>query len=106
MVCKSQSYIILVFVKKIFNITPMKVSVEISMYPLSQEYIPLIKGFLKRLRAHKNITVETNGMSSQIFGLFDDVFGAINQEMKEEFAKSDKVVYVMKCINSHLQKEK
>lgn len=84
----------------------MKISVEISMYPLSKEYESIILGFIKRLNTHKNIIVETNGMSTQVFGEYDTVFNAITREMKEDFNKSDAVVFVMKCVNAHLQVSK
>jgi len=84
----------------------MKIYVEISMYPLSKEYESILLDFIKRLNAHKNIIIETNGMSTHVFGEYDAVFKAITKEMKDDFTKSDTVVFVMKCVNAHLQKLK
>ncbi len=75
------------------------------MYPLSEKYKPLITSFLKRLNTYQNITIETNGMSTQIFGEFDDVFQTLKAEIKDEFNKNNKVIFIMKCVNSHLQEK-
>merc|ERR1712078_650693 len=41
--------------------------------------------FIKQLRTYPFIIVETNGMSTQIFGDYDNVMHAINTEMKNSF---------------------
>ena len=51
----------------------MNTSVEISYYPLNVEYIPPIKSFIDRLNSYKEISVQTNGMSTQVFGQYFDV---------------------------------
>ena len=83
----------------------MKCSVEISMYPLDNNYINLITHFMKSLRNHPFITLETNGMSTQVFGDYDNVMSAINKEMKNNFLMQNKVVFNMKVINAHLQEK-
>ncbi len=82
----------------------MKISVEISMYPLSETYKPLIKAFIERLKTYKEVVVEVNNMSTQIFGDYSTVFDILKKEIKEEFHKGDKIIYVMKLINTNLQK--
>ena len=57
----------------------MQLSVEISKYPLNENYIPAIQGFIDRLNTHKSITVLTNTMSTQVFGDFDDVMKLIKK---------------------------
>ena len=37
----------------------MKLTVEISKYPLHQDYIPFIKGFIDRLNEYDNLKVIT-----------------------------------------------
>jgi len=44
----------------------MKTSVEISYYPLSDNYLVHIENFLKALRSYEQIKIITNGMSTQI----------------------------------------
>ena len=79
----------------------MKTSVEISYYPLDIEYIPPIKDFIQRLHDHTSLRIRTNGMSTQVFGEYDDVMGAITAETKRSFAIPHSV-FVMKVINADL----
>lgn len=83
----------------------MECSVEISMYPLNKEYVEAITAFILGLRKHPFINLETNGMSTQVFGEYDKVMKAINHEMKISFQKGEKVVFNLKVINSQLQEK-
>ena len=83
----------------------MKCSLEISMYPLSASYEEPIIKFIKKLRSHPFVKVETNGMSTQVFGDYDHIMRAINQEMKATFLTNDKVVFTLKMANSYLQEK-
>jgi len=83
----------------------MKCSVEISMYPLNANYIEPITLFIKRLKRHSFISLETNGISTQVFGDYDNVMSAIQKEMKTSFLLEQKVVFTMKVINSHLKEK-
>ena len=77
-------------------------SLEISMYPLKNEYEPAIIQFIKNLRTYDNITVKTNGMSTQIFGEYQKIMNAINIEIESSFKKNKSIVFNMKLINSEL----
>ena len=83
----------------------MECSVEISMYPLNSDYKPAIIDFIKRLRKHPFISIETNGMSTQIFGNYKRVMNAINTEMKNTFAVEGKVVFNIRVINGNLSEK-
>ena len=83
----------------------MKCSVEISMYPVNNNYKPAIIDFIKRLRKHPFISIETNGMSTQVFGDYNRVMKAINSEIKNTFTKEGKVVFNMKVINGNLSEK-
>ncbi len=81
----------------------MKTSVEISYYPLNDDYITPIKGFIDRLNQYDNLVVNTNGMSTQVFGEYRDVMSAITDEIEKSFELPHSV-FVMKVINADLQK--
>ena len=83
----------------------MKCSVEISMYPLDVNYIEAITLFIKNLKKYPFISLEINGMSTQVFGDYDNVMTAIQKEMKTSFLHEQKVIFTMKVINSHLQEK-
>lgn len=81
----------------------MIVSVDISYYPLKEEFIPPIKGFIQKLNDSTEIEVETNGMSTQVFGEYDVVMKAITQEIKNTFSLPHSI-FILKIINADLQK--
>jgi uncharacterized protein YqgV (UPF0045/DUF77 family) len=80
----------------------MNTSVDISYYPLKEEFIPPIKEFIDRMNNYDNLVVRTNGMSTQIFGEYVELMSALT----EEIGKSMKVphsVFVLKIVNADLQ---
>ena len=83
----------------------MKCSAEISMYPLDVYYIEPNTFFIKRLKIHPFISLETNGMSTKVFSDYDNVMTAIQKEMKKSFLLQQKVVFNMKVVNAHLQEK-
>ena len=80
----------------------MKASVEISMYPLDAEYGTPILKFIQRLRQQAGLTVQTNNMSTQIFGDYDLLMAALSKEMRRSFEEEKTVVMVMKVVNLDL----
>ena len=75
------------------------------MYPLNKDYKSSIIQFVKKLRNHPFIKVNTNGMSTQIFGDYTRVMKAINTEMENTFLSEDKVVFTLKVMNSNLEEK-
>ncbi|MBU2883409.1 hypothetical protein KO525_14005 [Psychrosphaera sp. B3R10] len=81
----------------------MKLSVEISKYPLSEvDYIAAISDFIARLNQYSAINVSTNCMSTQIFGDYDIVMSALNTELKRSFEQFGTTVFVCKFIPGDL----
>ena len=76
----------------------MDIGVEISLYPLHQEYIPPIQNFIDRLNAERRLRVVTNSMSTQVFGDYDVVMPTLVRELRATFADNDKAVFVMKVL--------
>jgi len=80
----------------------MKLSVEVSLYPLKDEYIPVIKNFIDRVNTHAGLKVITSTMSTQIFGDYDLVMDVMRDEMKKSFEQFGRAVFVCKFIDSDL----
>jgi uncharacterized protein YqgV (UPF0045/DUF77 family) len=80
----------------------MKISVDISNYPLHDEFKIPIRDFINRLNMHPQVKAVTNGMSTQVFGEYDDVMKALNAEMKKSF-EIPHSVFVLKIVNADLQ---
>ena len=83
----------------------MVCSVEISMYPLKENFKPSIIAFIKKLRKYPFVKVTTNGMSTQVFGEYKRVMNAINTEMENTFLNENSVVFNLKVINSDLEEK-
>jgi len=80
----------------------MKISVEISYYPLKEGFKPQIIDFLKRINTYEDLTAQTNGMSTQIFGEYRYVMDALTNEIEKSFNLPHSV-FVMKIINADLK---
>jgi len=63
----------------------MKVAVDISLYPLQED---------------DGLYVDTNAMSTQIRGEYDDVMAVLTSEFKTTFEQLPKAVFVMKILNN------
>lgn len=82
----------------------MRISVEMSLYPLDANYAPHIHEFLDQLNAEPGISVKTNAMSTQVYGEFDLVMGTINRALKDQFEKGIPMSLVTKTLS--LDREK
>ncbi len=76
----------------------MHIAVEMSLYPLADDFIPPILDFIARLKTHPRLAVVTNSMSTQVSGELDDVFDALRAEVKLTFANPQRAVLVMKVL--------
>ena len=63
----------------------MQISVEISLYPLNENYISSIDSFISCLKMYDSIEVRTNNMSTQLFGEFDDLIKILKVDMEKTF---------------------
>ena len=76
----------------------MHVAIELSLYPLTGEFIPPILDFIERLKAHRGLAVVTNSMSTQVSGDFDQVFDALRAEVRASLSERHRAVLVMKVL--------
>ena len=81
----------------------MKISVDISYYPLKDEFIPHVLDFIDRMNKYDTLTVQTNGMSTQVFGDYFEVMNALTREIHQSFELPHSV-FIVKVINADLQK--
>ena len=80
----------------------MNISVEISYYPMQEEYVQSILKFIDRLKNYAELDIKNTGMSTQIFGKYSDVMRILTVEIEKSFAVPNSV-FVLKIINSDLQ---
>jgi uncharacterized protein YqgV (UPF0045/DUF77 family) len=80
----------------------MQASIEISLYPFDKNYKKIIKEFILKINENKKVVIETNYMSTQIFGDYDEIILLLKNEMKELFEKH-KAVFVVKIVGKNLK---
>jgi len=84
----------------------MNISVEISMYPLTENYeSPIIK-FIEQLNQNEDLKVRTNTMSTQIFGKYESVMRVLTPEIRAAFMAEPTTIMVLKIINADLTPQK
>jgi len=80
----------------------MQISVEISKYPLADNYIPAIKDFIDRLNQVSGLRVITNTMSTQVFGEHNLLMNTLRDEMQRSWEEHGKAIFVCKFIGINL----
>ncbi len=76
----------------------MKLTAEMSLYPIQEEYIAVIQGFIDVLRERSDLEIVTNAMSTQVCGDYDRVFAAISETLAATTRRFGKQVLVVKFI--------
>lgn len=76
----------------------MKISVDISLYPLKSVYIPEIDLFIEKMR-NSGLVVLENTLSTQLYGDYDLVMDFIKKEVKTTFLDNEHCVFTMKFIH-------
>lgn len=77
----------------------LSTSIEVSMYPLRDEFIPHIDRFLEIVHQTKGLHIETNVMSTQVFGPFDLAFDTVQSAIKQIYADGGQFPFVIKVLN-------
>lgn len=81
----------------------MKISVELSLYPLDDQFLPIIQDIVERLIGDQRVEAIVNTMSTQIFGDFDSVMAVVNEIVEYSFKTYGKQVFVAKFLNSDVK---
>jgi uncharacterized protein YqgV (UPF0045/DUF77 family) len=82
----------------------MKVSIDISLHPLTEAYEQVVIDFIDSLKKHPELDVRTNGLSTQVFGDYDQVMSLMSTEIKQALERQ-KAVVVLKLAAGTLTTE-
>lgn len=80
----------------------MQTTVEISLYPLHQDYENRVIDFLNKINTYEDIRIETNGVSTQIFGDYFKIMEMLTKEMHDVLT-SQQAMFVMKIGKGELR---
>ncbi|MBL4728623.1 MAG: hypothetical protein JKY40_04665 [Gammaproteobacteria bacterium] len=81
----------------------MKASVDISLYPLADEYIPAIKEFIERIQKYPGIAVVRNDLSTQLYGDYEQIMDLLKVELKLSWERHGKSIFVIKFLRDDLR---
>jgi uncharacterized protein YqgV (UPF0045/DUF77 family) len=76
----------------------MQAAVEISMYPLGGDYRLHIQAFIDRLNTYPELRVQTNALSTQVWGALERIMTILAEEMGRSAGAGPQLVYVMKVL--------
>ncbi|MAZ86424.1 MAG: hypothetical protein CL693_02175 [Cellvibrionaceae bacterium] len=76
----------------------MQVSIDISLYPNQQDFIPPIKDFIEQLNHHTDVDIQTFPTSTIVIGDFDRVMDILKIEIKAYREKHGMGVFVTKIL--------
>ena len=79
----------------------MKMTAELSVYPLRDNFKDAVLGFLDELLANADIVAVTNSMSTQVSGEDDAIFRAIQASLRASHERFGRQVLVAKFIPEH-----
>ncbi len=76
----------------------MKITVEISMYPLRDDFIPPIDALIEKLNSFKGMQVKTFATATTIIGDYDFVMDALKETLAWSHVQFGMAVFVTKLI--------
>ena len=79
----------------------MKLTAELSLYPLQKEFKEVVLGFIEELLRERDIVAVTNSMSTQLSGEHAAVFSAIQHALIASYERFGQQVLVAKFIPEH-----
>mgnify|MGYP001414297189 FL=1 len=76
----------------------MQVTIDVSMYPNKEDFIPPIKGFIKEINTYKDLKILTFPTSTVIQGRYDSAMDSVKRTIATCHKKYKNAVYVIKVI--------
>ena len=80
----------------------MRVTVEMSLYPLAADALDKILGFLGVVRGDQRLEVVVNQMSTQVRGELGDVLDVLRAALERSFVAGAPQALVVKFLNADL----
>ncbi|CAM3319032.1 thiamine-binding protein [Aequorivita lipolytica] len=77
----------------------MKISVELTLTPIQDDYEPAIINFIKSLR-NSGLTVLENPLSTQVYGDYDTVMDLLQKEIKVALEAVERGLLYIKIVKS------
>lgn len=76
----------------------MQVTIDVSMYPNKEDFIPPIKGFIKEINKYNDLKIITFPTSTVIQGEYNHAMDSVKKTIAACHKKFNNAVYVIKVI--------
>ena len=76
----------------------MKVTIDISMYPNKEDFIPPINGFIEKINCYKDLKIITYPTSTVVQGEYNYAMRAVQETIAKCYEEFNMAVYVAKII--------
>ena len=76
----------------------MKVTIDISMYPNKEDFIPPINGFIEKINCYENLKITTFPTSTVVQGEYNHAMKAVQETIAQCYKEFNMAVYVAKII--------
>jgi uncharacterized protein YqgV (UPF0045/DUF77 family) len=76
----------------------MQVTIDISMYPMKEDFIPPIKGFIKTINTYSNLKIKTFPTSTVVQGEYHHAMNSVKETILVCQKDFNNAVYVIKVI--------
>lgn len=80
----------------------MRVTAEMSLYPLAKDALEKILGFIDVVRGDERLEVVVNQMSTQVRGELRDVLEVLQAALERSFGEGGSQALVVKFLNADL----
>ncbi len=81
----------------------MNISIDISLYPLKEDYLPAIQDFIAKVSAYEGIAIERTDLSTQLFGDYDLIMSVLKIELRSSWETYGKGIFVIKFLMDDLR---
>ncbi|MDF1587673.1 MAG: YkoF family thiamine/hydroxymethylpyrimidine-binding protein [Gammaproteobacteria bacterium] len=78
----------------------MRISIDISLYPLTEGFVEPILAFIDKLETNPKLIVKRNSLSTQVFGEYRDVMDMMTAEIEQVFSVMPDSVFVLKMVGT------
>lgn len=79
----------------------MKLTAEITLYPLQDDYLTIIRGCITKINTYEGLRVETFPTATMVHGEYAKVMAMINELVEWTYNEYGRSVFVVKFIPAH-----
>ncbi|WP_010178157.1 hypothetical protein [Glaciecola sp. HTCC2999] len=77
----------------------MQLLVDISLYPLAEQFIAPIQDFIDRLNTYPNLSIKTYATNTLVKGDYREVMQTLTKEMEQTHNEVGQAIFVCKFLN-------